>query len=444
MKMYGSLSLKRVVSFNGPRDVFGVSASRSATLSYFFWLHMGWGGVGLCSRSFNLHTLVMHTPWMLRYSWGGVGWGCVQVPSTCTRWWCTRHECYATHGVVWVGLCSRSFNLHTLVMHTPWMLRYSWGGVGWGCVHVPSTCTRWWCTRHECYATHGVVWGGAVFTFLQLAHAGDAHAMNATLLMGWSGVGLCSRSFNLHTLVMHTPWMLRYSWAGVGWGCVQVPSTCTRWWCTRHECYATHGVVWGEAVVRFLQLAHAGDAHAMNATLLMGWCGWGCVHVPSTCTRWWCTRHECYATHGVVWGGAVFMFLQLAHAGDAHAMNATVLMGWCGVAVFTFLQLAHAGHGVGVGVGVGGVMLLTFNWSRTPTWCYAQLLHLHKRCHVGVERFWGMPLGGFGRLLTVNMIGCNRPRSAGLLWRFHAWLHWLGCQLVWRKYRVHIYIYLYL
>ena len=453
-------------------QVFGVSASRSATLSYFFWLHMGWCGVGLCSRSFNLHTLVMHTPWMLRYSWGGVGWGCVQVPSTCTRWWCKRHECYATHGVVWVGLCSRSFNLHTLVMHTPWMLRYSWGGVGWGCVHVPSTCTRWWCTRHECYATHGVVWGeavftflqlarwwctrhecyathgvvwgGAVFTFLQLAHAGDAHAMNATLLIGWCGVGLCSRSFNLHTLVMHTPWMLRYSWGGVGWGCVQVPSTCTRWWCTRHECYATHGVVWGGAVVRFLQLAHAGDAHAMNATLLMGWCGWGCVHVPSTCTRWWCTRHECYATHGVVWGGAVFMFLQLAHAGDAHAMNATVLMGWCGVAVFMFLQLAHAGHGVGVGVGVGGVMLLTFNWSRTPTWCYAQLLHLHKRCHVGVERFWGMPLGGFGRFLTVNMIGCNRPRSAGLLWRFHAWLHWLGCQLVWRKYRVHIYIYIYI
>ena len=76
------------------------------------------------------------------YTWGGVGWGCVHVPSTCTRWWCTRHECYATHGVVWGGavLC------------------------------------------HECYGTHGVVWGGAVFTFLQLAHAGDAHAMNATLL----------------------------------------------------------------------------------------------------------------------------------------------------------------------------------------------------------------------------------------------------------------------
>ena len=58
---------------------------------------------------------------------------------------------------------------------------------------------------NECYATHGVVWGEAVFRFLQLAHAGDAHAMNATLLMGWCGVRLWSGSFNLHTLVMHTP-----------------------------------------------------------------------------------------------------------------------------------------------------------------------------------------------------------------------------------------------
>ena len=69
-----------------------------------------------------------------------------------------------------------------------------------------------WCERLEerhalvfFLTTHGVGWGGAVFTFLQLAHAGDAHAMNATLLMGWCGVGLCSGSFNLHTLVMHTP-----------------------------------------------------------------------------------------------------------------------------------------------------------------------------------------------------------------------------------------------
>ena len=91
---------------------------------------MGWGGVGLCSRSFNLHTLVMYTPGMLllRHSWVGVGWGCVHVPST--------------------------FNLHTLVMYTPGMLllRYPWVGVG--------LCSR---------------------SFnLQLAHAGDVHARNVT------------------------------------------------------------------------------------------------------------------------------------------------------------------------------------------------------------------------------------------------------------------------
>ena len=97
----------------------------------------------------------------------------------------------------------------------------------------------------------GVGWGGVVFTFLQLALAGDVHARNvtATVFMGWGGVSLCSRSFNLHTLVMYTPGMLllRYSWGGVGWGCVHVPSTCTRWWCTRQECYCygIHGVGWG-------------------------------------------------------------------------------------------------------------------------------------------------------------------------------------------------------
>ena len=137
-------------------------------------------------------------------------------------------------------------------MYTPGMLllRYSWGGVGWGCVHVPSTCTRWWCTRQECYCygIHGVGWGGAVFTFLQLAHAGNVHARNvtATVFMGWGGV-----------------------------------------------------------VFTFLQLAHAGDVNARNVT----------------------------ATVSMGWGGVVFTFLQLAHAGDVHARNvtATVFMGWGGV-----------------------------------------------------------------------------------------------------------------
>ena len=43
-----------------------------------------------------------------------------------------------------------------------------------------------------------------MFMFLQLAHA-----MNATVLMGWCGVGLCSCSFNLHTRGMGL---------GLGWG----------------------------------------------------------------------------------------------------------------------------------------------------------------------------------------------------------------------------------
>ena len=73
---------------------------------------------------------------------------------------------------------------------------------------------------HAMNATPLMGWCGVglKFTFLQLAHAGDARAMNGTVLMGWCGVGLCSCSFNLHTLVI-----------GVGWGCVHVPSTCTRW-----------------------------------------------------------------------------------------------------------------------------------------------------------------------------------------------------------------------
>ena len=209
------------------------------------------------------------------------------------------HCCITSFWLCFMFVC---FCLSSWPMFSVWAPRgaprsgifseYTWGGVGWGCVHVPSTCTRWWCTRHECYGTHGVVWGGAVFTFLQLAHAGDAHAMNATVLIGWCGVVLCSCSFNLHTLVMHTPWVLRYSWGGVGWGCVHVPSTCTRWWCTRHECYGTHGLVWGGAVFMFLQLAHAGDAHAMSATVLMGWYGAGLCSCSFSLHTPWMLRYS--------------------------------------------------------------------------------------------------------------------------------------------------------
>ena len=329
--------------------VLGVSASRNATLSYVFWVHMGWGGVG----------------------WGGVVFTFLQ---TCTRWWCTHQECYCygIHGVGWGCVhVPSTFNLHTLVMYTPGMLllRHSWGGVGWGCVHVPSTfnlhtlvmytpgmlllrypwvgvglCSRSFnlqlahagdvhARECYCYGTHGVGWGGVVFTFLQLAHAGDVHTRNvtATALMGWGGVGLCSRSFNLqlaHAGDVHT----RNVTATALMGCGGV-GLCSRSF--------------------NLQLAHAGDVHARNvtATVSMGWGGVVFTFLqPSTCTRWWCTRQECYCygTHGVGWGGVVFTFLQLAHAGDVHTRNvtATALMGWGGVGLCSRsfnLQLAHAG-----------------------------------------------------------------------------------------------------
>ena len=148
--------------------VLGVSASRNATLSYVFWVHMGWGGVGLCSRSFNLHTLVMYTPGMLllRYPWGGVG--------LCSRSFNLQlahagdvhaRNVTATALMGWggVGLCSRSFNLqlaHAGDVHARNVtatVSMGWGGVVFTFLQ-PSTCTRWWCTRQECYCygTHGV------------------------------------------------------------------------------------------------------------------------------------------------------------------------------------------------------------------------------------------------------------------------------------------------
>ena len=69
--------------------VYGVSASRSATLSYVFWLDMGvgWGGVG----DDDVPCTTSHLRKML--GWGG---GDVNVPDTCTH-----VGCYAR---CWVGV----------------------------------------------------------------------------------------------------------------------------------------------------------------------------------------------------------------------------------------------------------------------------------------------------------------------------------------------------
>ena len=69
----------------------------------------------------------MYTLWMLRCTWGGVGWG--GMLTFAAR--CTRCGCYVADGV-------------------------GWGGVGWG--GMLTFAAR--CTRCGCYVAHGVGWGG--------------------------------------------------------------------------------------------------------------------------------------------------------------------------------------------------------------------------------------------------------------------------------------------
>ena len=116
---------------------FEVEHAIDATLS------MGWGGVGW-GGDVNVR-LKLNTPLMLRWAWGGVGM--LTFGWSWTRHWCyaatlsmgwggdvnvgwiwTRHWCYAEHGVGWGG----DVNVR-LKLNTPLMLRWAWGGVGWGC-----------------------------------------------------------------------------------------------------------------------------------------------------------------------------------------------------------------------------------------------------------------------------------------------------------------------
>ena len=90
--------------------VFGVSASRSATLSYVFWLDMGmgWGGVG----DDVVPCTLIHLWCYGQLGWGGVGWG----------WgWC------------------RSLHINTSLM-----LRTTGVGWGWGWCLTSRECLYWW------------------------------------------------------------------------------------------------------------------------------------------------------------------------------------------------------------------------------------------------------------------------------------------------------------
>ena len=150
-------------------------------------------------------------------------------------WSWTRHWCYAEHGVGWG--CERSFEVEHATDAT---LSMGWGGVG-------MLTFGWSWTRHWCYAEHGVGWGCERSFEVE-------HAIDATLSMGWGG------DVNVR-LKLNTPLMLRWAWGGVG-------MLTFGWSWTRHWCYAEHRVGWGGV-----------------GMLTFGW-------------SW--TRHWCYAEHGVV------------------------------------------------------------------------------------------------------------------------------------------------
>ena len=103
-------------------------------------LMMGWGGVGVGHVNVRVNLLKFL---MLRWWWGGVGWGMLTFVWTCWGSWC-----------------------------------YADDGVGWGMLTFVWTCWSSWC-----YADDGVGWGGACYSLCELAEV-----LDATLMMGWGGV----------------------------------------------------------------------------------------------------------------------------------------------------------------------------------------------------------------------------------------------------------------
>ena len=75
------------------------------------------------------HSLDLHTWWMLRNCWGGVGWGRDDdILWTWKHGGCYAHMVDATQLLGWGGVGSGWW--HSLNLHTWWMLRNCWGGVG--------------------------------------------------------------------------------------------------------------------------------------------------------------------------------------------------------------------------------------------------------------------------------------------------------------------------
>ena len=130
----------------------------------------------------------------------GVGWGGdVDVP-----WTCTHAGCYATVFVL---------SFAHMLDATPVM---GWGGVGMlmflelaHMLDATQLCLSCLCTHAGCYTCHGVGWVWDVDVPWTCTHAG----CYATVFV----------------LSLHTCWMLRLSWGGVGWGCWRSLNLHTCW-----------------------------------------------------------------------------------------------------------------------------------------------------------------------------------------------------------------------
>ena len=151
---------------------------------------MGWGGVGMFTFLEHAH-MFLHSCLMLRSRWG---WG-------------------------WGGVGMFLFFEHAhMFLHSCLMLRNRWGW-GWGGVgmfmflehaHVflhsclISTCTRVLVQRNMLDAMHLVQ--------IKMPASFLSNMLDATAVMGWGGVGWCSRSVDLATWLM-----LRQLWQLILW-----------------------------------------------------------------------------------------------------------------------------------------------------------------------------------------------------------------------------------
>ena len=138
---------------------------------------------------------------MLRWWWGGVGWGMLTFVWSCWSSWCYADDGVGWGGVGWGGVGHANVRVKLLKFL---MLRWWWGGVGWG----------------------GVGWGG-------VGHVNVRVKLLKFLMLrwwwggvGWGGVGHVNVRVKLLKFLM-----LRWWWCGVGWGMLTFVWSCWSSWC---------------------------------------------------------------------------------------------------------------------------------------------------------------------------------------------------------------------